>query len=296
MQVRHKNQEHDLLSKISPFIIGSVAGMIEVVCNHPMWVLKTVIQTKNNTAASPQTSLGLKSLFNPRLIYSGVLANALSMIPATGLRIGMNQTLRSTFSADPDNPTVIENLIFMSMAGISASFVCAPVDLVNTIKYKLKRQAILFPEQKIGTTFIAASAYLIKQQNGVQCLAYGLPATMLREATYTPFFLGMTPYVKLKVRHYVNNDTQATIASGVVTGITSSAITQPLDTIKTRQQDIQLNQVAKPSNWLSTAGKIYQEGGLSRFFAGGSWRMARIASAISIMTIVTDNLNNKFQK
>lgn len=299
MNIQPKALPHEaILIPLSPFIIGSAAGMVEVACNHPMWVIKTIVQTKRvptDPLPAVQNS-SLRNLLNPRLLYSGALANALSMIPATGLRIGMNQTLRQAWAKDVNHPTFVENLFFMSTAGVSASFVCGPVDLINTMKYKLKRQAMLSPKQKIRTGFIDAAVYLIKQQKGFQCLAHGLPATMLREATYTPFFLGMTPYVKAKVSPYVENDIKATITSGVVTGIIASTVTQPLDTIKTRQQDIHLDQTTKPESWIKTASKIYQEGGCSKYFVGGFWRMTRVASAISIMTLTADKMSNEWRK
>lgn len=292
-------RDSGLLVRMAPFVIGSTAGMIEVTCNHPMWIIKTLVQTnKYNSASLPpaEVKISIKDLANPRLLYSGVLSNALSMIPATGLRIGVNQSLIHFFSNDIQNPPFFQRLVFMSVAGVSAAFVCGPVDLVNLMKYKLKRQALVCPEQKIGTSFIAAAVYLIKKQNGYQCLTYGLPATMIREGTYTPFFLGMTPYVKSKLLKYSDNDLGATIVSGAITGIIASIVTQPLDTIKTAQQDVQLNQINKPKSWLSTADKIYKEGGWPSFFAGGVWRMARVVSAISVMTYVTDKMYSELNK
>ena len=55
-------------------ITGSVAGAVEVLVDHPLWTIKTRLQN------------GEPFSLKPSVLYTGILANAASMVPITAIK------------------------------------------------------------------------------------------------------------------------------------------------------------------------------------------------------------------
>ncbi len=249
-------------------ITGSVAGATEVLVDHPLWVIKTRIQS-----GDPFT-------FDHRTLYRGILPNAASMIPSTALQVGFNQGLQDILYKDKKEISNTQRLSSAFLAGVGSSLVSCPTERIMTYQ----------GQQKNG--FLEAGKKITKQ-GGYRSLLTGLPATAFREGMFAGSFLGVTPILKKQIQPFCPNESSASLAAGMSAGIGATISSQGFDTVKTIQQAANFN---KPVSFFGGLKDLYAKHGVYGFFKGGIPRGARVMSAVTIMGFVTDKMETKFKE
>lgn len=261
-QSRSDENQNEKLSVAQSLFSGSVAGALEVLANHPFWTIKTRVQKKEDFT------------LNPRVLYRGILASAASEVPITAIQLGLNRGLQLYAFGDQKDLSASQRLASAFTAGVGSAFISCPTEMVITAQGTLE------------SNFYTAGLQVF-QQRGFKGFYTSLPATGMREGLFTAFFLGVTPLVKTWLRPYSTNENSLHIFSGVISGVAATVVSQLFDTVKTDQQTVGLNQ---PVNFNSSVKKIYRESGVLGFFKGGLARGARVASAVTLMSWVTDSL------
>lgn len=260
-------EKHDRLTKepkrkptvSQSIVIGSVAGGVEVLADHPLWTIKTRLQQ------------GQPFTLNPSVLYCGMIPNIASMIPITALQVGLDAGARKwVFKDAPLSDKQRMGSAFL--AGVGSSFVSCPTEMVMT------RQGMA------ASTFYEAVDSLYRSE-GVRGFYRGLSATALREGGFTTFFLAGAPILKAKMKPYCSNEAVATLASGVGAGIGATMVSQAFDTIKTVQQTAKT-----PLQVTQAVTNIYSGQGVYGFFKGSIPRGTRVASAVTIMGAVKEKL------
>ena len=249
---------------VQSVITGSIAGAAEVSVGHPLWSIKTRLQSEQ-----PFT-------LNPAVLYRGILSNAASMMPITAIQVGLNrgiQTLVFKNEALSDWQRVASAFV----AGVGSALVSCPTEMVMTYQGKAK------------CGFSAAYQYLKQQGNAYFFI--GLPATAMREGMFTAFFLAITPIIKVNILPYCSYDSAASLGAGMSAGVCATLASQGIDTIKTMQQAADIK---KPVSVKDAIQKIYSTHGVHGFFKGGLARGTRVMSAVTIMGWVTEKLEAKF--
>ncbi len=247
-------------------IIGSGAGAIEVLVDHPLWSIKTRMQC------------GYSFTLNPRLLYLGIIPNVASMTPITGIQVGLDCWFQHAFFKDRKELSCVERIGSAFVAGMGSSFASCPTELVMTA------------QKKTGSGFCMAGDYLVSN-HGWRSLFRGLPATMMREGIFTAFFLAGTPMIKAIAQPYFAKDYTASLIAGMGSGFCATIVSQSADTLKTIQQ------AADPQSPLSLRGAaktLYENKGLFGFFKGGIPRGARVMSAVTIMGFLTEKMEAFF--
>ncbi len=249
-------------------LTGSMAGMLEVLVNHPLWTIKTRKQSH------------LPFTLNPTLLYRGILPNAISEVPITALQLGLNRGFQKYVFHDADQLSTVQRLSAAFTAGIGSSFISCPTEMVMTY------------QGKIGGSFYPAAKQIVNLSSFWH-LYTALPATIMREGLFTAFFLGVTTVVKAKIRPYCNQDEIAALGAGISSGVTAAVLSQGFDTVKTQQQSAELKQSL---NFIKATQKIYSEYGGLGFFKGGLARGVRVVSAVTLMSYTTDTLDVAFKR
>ena len=249
-------------------ITGSIAGAVEVVVNHPLWSIKTRMQC------------GDPFSLNLRLLYRGILPNAASMIPITGLQVGLDRFFQQIFFKEVNTLTHTQGIISAFVAGVGSAPLCCGAEMILT------------HQKKIGGSFYNAATYLLTHCGG-RSLFTGLPATMIREGVFTAFFLAGTPLLNLMVKPYFSNDYVASLLAGVGSGVSATLLSQGADTLKTIQQG---GDPQQPISLQRVARELYAKQGGYGFFKGGMPRGARVTSAVIVMSFVTEHLETLFQQ
>lgn len=272
-QIHPDKTENQCSSRNSPrgtvaqsIVIGSVAGAAEVLVNHPLWSIKTRIQC------------GDTFTLNPSMLYRGILANTVSMVPITALQVGLNRGIQNFFFNNTTELYNYQRITCAFVAGVGASGVSCSTEMIMTY------------QGQTGASFYAAANQLIKQ-NGWRCLLTGLPATAIREGLFTSFFLAGTPILKTKIQPYFTNDYVATLAAGIGAGVGATLASQGVDTLKTNQQTAR---VIRPVGLKEAAKKLYVTNGIQGFFKGGVPRGGRVVSAVTLMGLVNEKMEALF--
>src|SRR5437870_758977 len=107
MPAQEKKQKVTVVQSV---LIGSVAGAIEVLVNHPLWTIKTRMQR------------GFSFTFNPYLLYRGILPNAASMMPITAMQTGLDRCFQNAFFKDARELTNSQKVVSAFVAGVGSAF------------------------------------------------------------------------------------------------------------------------------------------------------------------------------
>lgn len=263
MSQTRQEQTSSSMAVMKGLIYGSAAGATEVLADHPFWTMKT------------RSQQGKPFTLNYRVLYQGLVPNMMSMMPITAAQFGVNAAFKSLVFGETMTPS--QTMMAAVMAGVVAAGIAGPTERVMTY-------------QKAGVSFTKTAAAMIKQ-GGYRTLAAGLAATAIRDGGFTAGIFAGADIVKAQIKDYCPGDRSATIAGSVGAGVVAALVTQAFDTMKTQQQS------ASPSEPVSMPAafrKIHSKHGVSGFFKGTFARTARVASGVTIMNLVREEMQKRF--
>lgn len=259
-------QEKSKTTVAQSLITGSVAGAMEVLVDHPLWTIKTRLQN------------GEPFSLKPSVLYTGILANAASMVPITAIQVGLNTAIQNVFFKD--GLTDRQRMASAFISGAGSSLVSCPTEMVMLHQGRMK------------TCFSSAANHIV-QQGGYRALFTGMTGTGARDGLFTMSFLALTPILKGYLKPYCKDDAATSIAAGVSAGVLATVPSQVFDTLKTRQQK---EVSSKPMGFREAAKHLYATGGMHSFFKGGLPRALRVVSAVTIISGVNAAMEEKFSE
>ncbi|MBS0289838.1 MAG: hypothetical protein JSS07_07395 [Proteobacteria bacterium] len=237
---------------------GSVAGMFEVMFNHPLWTLKTRYQNE----IIPKSQ---KFTLDPTILYRGTIPEMLSMAPITAIQVTIVETLKAAFHRNSNPPSYFQEVVYNGIGGAISAIVGSPTEL--GMSHQTKEQGFFETLQKIY------------EKEGSKGLRKGLVGTAGRDTIYTAGYGVFCPYLQTLFSYYMSKN-KAKIVGGVTAGLGVAVLTQPLDTMKTMQQ----TGVSLPMYTL--AKKILKDEGIEGFYKGSIPRAARVTSGVIIINEV----------
>lgn len=181
-----QSRESSMYEMMKYMAIGSIAGATEVMIDHPLWTIKTLIQKKKEPVK-----------LDPRILYRGIIPNMVSTVPIYALQFGANSAMKS----------IVDNQYAAAvMSGACTAFIACPIEMIMT------------HQGDTGASF-AATYKKITYKYGVKELYHGLSATMFRDGIFTlAMFSG-----KSILRPYIPNDTVATITAGMIAAVVTQS-------------------------------------------------------------------------
>ena len=147
---------------------------------------------------------------------------------------------------------------------------------------------MVMTHMSMGKNFFTTAKNLINA-GGVGRLYSGFAMTAMRDGWFGVGFMAAPAALEPIVRPYVKYDGQANLLSKVVAGVGAAVVSQAFDTVKTVQQTAE-----KGQGIYAAVKKPYTEHGMFGYFKGGLPRGARVASAVCIMSFVSENMNTFF--
>lgn len=262
---QNKPQKSTLRSLFDVIVGGAAAGAAEVSADHPLWVLKTRYQD----ASIPKNQ---KFTLDPRILYRGYFPNMFSMAPITAMQVAVAQGLRSLFHTNK-SPSEMQEAAYAAAGGAAAAVIAGPTEF-------------LMSQQTKERGFFGTFLHNVRQQ-GWRGLVPGMAGTAVRDAKFTMGYAYLSPKLKEAFQEHMSEGA-ATIAAGACAGLPVAVLSQPWDTIKTRQQT-----GPKPTTpmW-ELAKKIVAEEGVNGLYKGSGWRMGRVGAAVMIMSEVNERVKN----
>ncbi|CAH0486425.1 unnamed protein product [Peronospora farinosa] len=265
------SERAERLSGLQNGLVGSVAGMIEVVLQQPTVAMKNAVQQ------------GRPIQWSPWALYRGVGVSLASIAPVTALQFAVNGRLLRCLTTSGRAPSDQTKLLCGILSGISSAAVSAPAELIMTLQQN--------NEKSFGATLKD-----VARAHGVMRLLRGFTATAVREAVWCAGYLALAPVLTRETHKlcpatfgHVDNATKsqramASIAGCIAAGLITVVATQPVDTVKTVMQGeaMTLPSGHAPST-LARVTSIYRKGGLPRFYRGIVPRGCRLIGAVFIL-------------
>ncbi|CAI5725917.1 unnamed protein product [Peronospora destructor] len=265
------SERAERLSGLQNGVVGSIAGMIEVVLQQPTVAVKNAVQQ------------GRPIQWSSRALYRGVGVSLVSIAPVTALQFAVNGRLLRGLTTSGAAPSDQTKLLCGILSGFSSAVVSGPADLVMTL------------QQNNGKSF-GSTVKDVARAHGVMRLLRGFTATAVRDSVWCAGYLALGPVLARETHTlspatfgHVDTATKsqralASVVGCIAAGLIIVVATQPVDTVKTVMQGeaMTLPSGHVPST-LASVTSIYRKGGLPRFYRGIVPRGCRLIGAVFIL-------------
>lgn len=256
------------LNNFENALIGMIAGVVEVCCLQPLNYAKNMIQ-QNKTLT-----------FHPSKVYRGLGANCINMGSCTMVQFSIGGEARKYMQSDPKlKLQPHQEMACAISAGFISAIIGSPLEL------------IMIQQQNYGgNTTHTIKRILQKPVN----ITRGYLGTAMREGLWTCGYLSIPTIIKSELitnfPDLFDSQSKARIPASLLGALFSCYLTQPFDVIKTCMQgDIKKHVYG---DFISTVIKLYNEGRLSGFYRGCTWRYGRMVLAIGILDYLQEILGH----
>jgi len=249
-------------------VIGGATGTIEVLATQPFLYGKNKLQQGQSLKEIiKEVSLHF------RMLYRGCGISIVNMAPTTAIQITTHRALHTLFSDDD----LISSTLCSFASGTVSALASTPTELV-----------ILHQQNNGQSAYQTVRKIVATQPYSV--LYRGVTPKAFREGLFTIGFFSLYPSIKNQVHaHVIDNNAAAVFIAGASTGLFTSVISHPFDTISTiMQADYERK---NSTTMLQTAQHIHKKHGYRGFSKGATLRSLNIALSIPIMTQAQQTLN-----
>ncbi|GAA6230355.1 solute carrier family 25 member 38-B-like isoform X2 [Lates japonicus] len=254
---------------LKAFMCGSLSGTCSTLLFQPLDLVKTRLQTLQNSAKPGAPKVGMFTVFvnvirteNFFSLWKGVSPSFVRCIPGVGIYFSTFYSLKQHFLLDRA-PNAGEAVLLGAGARAVAGVCMLPFTVIKT----------RFESGCYNYVSVAGALKSVYETEGIRALFSGLTATLLRDAPFSGIYVMFYSQTKRALPQEVTLSAYAPLVNfscGVVAGVMASLVTQPADVVKTHIQ-------VSPSHW-STADAvryIYREHGMAGFFRGAVPRSLR---------------------
>mmetsp|Transcript_25637 Transcript_25637/g.40246 ORF Transcript_25637/g.40246 Transcript_25637/m.40246 type:complete len:267 (+) Transcript_25637:137-937(+) len=245
------------LNELQNATVGMTVGVIEVLCLQPFNYCKNMIQQGQPLSA------------DPRILYRGVMANAVNMGSCTMIQFAVGGSLKKLIVGEEKRTLkTYEEMGAGITAGVISALVGSPLELV------------MIQQQRKGGGSLETCKSIANPNNFFR----GFLGAAVREGLWTCGYLSIPPIVRRNLREMYpdkfDTDNKARVPAALLGGLFACYLTQPFDTIKTCMQgDIE----RKTYGTFTQAAKKISEDGLTAFYRGATFRYGRMVCAVFMM-------------
>jgi len=245
------------LNELQNATVGMTVGVIEVLCLQPFNYCKNMMQQGQPLSA------------DPRVLYRGVMANAVNMGSCTMIQFAVGGSLKKLVSGEEQRTLKMhEEMGTGIVAGVTSALVGSPLEL------------IMIQQQRTGKGSLETFKSIANPNNFFR----GFLGAAVREGLWTCGYLSIPPIVRRNLREMYpdkfDTDNKARVPAALLGGLFACYLTQPFDTVKTCMQgDIKRKTYG---TFTQTAKKI-SEDGFTAFYRGATFRYGRMVCAVFMM-------------
>lgn len=238
--------------------LGVLAGGIEVCINQPQLYFKNARQQN------------IPLTMNPRTLYRGLGISAMNMGGLTGVQFWLSGFFQKmALGGESRKLKMSEEIGAGFLGGFISGLPCCVWEL------------LMIQQQRFGGSLVSTPGRIMALQ-GPKVFLRGLSTASGREGVFTMGYLGIAPVVqRTLIEDYGFGTFQGGFMGAAIAGVFASAVTHPMDTIKTCMQgDVE---GVKYTTVTETYKTIASEEGSKAFFKGFGWRVSRMICAMFII-------------
>lgn len=241
-------------------LIGALIGITEATVNHPLWVIKTLVQQNQ------------RIIWRPSVLYRGFGVHIVSSVPLDICQVAVSRVFyERVFCQDWD--ITQRRIVSGFIGGAFSSLISAPSEMVMTW-------------QQTGDSGEVATRKIIAS-GGVKRVFAGLIPAAARDGIFCCGVFAGVPLISRELEGRGVSSSVSDLAAGILSGFLAAIFSQPPDVIKTHMQSS-----TKPIRLGDSVLSIYKESGIIGFGSGFGLRVGRVISAVMIL----GNMNKKLEK
>ncbi|XP_011406045.2 PREDICTED: kidney mitochondrial carrier protein 1-like [Amphimedon queenslandica] len=155
------------------------------------------------------------------------------------------------------------------LASLTAEIGTFPIDTAKT-RLQVQGQVSDATCSEIRYRGMVHALYRVFREEGFRALYHGLPAGLLRQASYGTMKIGLYHYFKTRLALYANGTETLymNIISGISAGAIAAAIANPTDVLKVRMQAATSIEYQRRQNVFLAFIKLYQSEGVKGLYRG----------------------------
>lgn len=282
--------------RIAPWYFGGLASMTAATFTHPLDLLKVLLQTPGKQSASlPMTTINIIKTQGILALYNGLTASWLRQATYSTTRFGIYETAKKMMSGGTGSASDVpfyQRTILAGVSGAAGGFVGTPGDLINV---RMQNDIKLPMHQRRNYKHAIDGLFQIVKHEGFKSLFNGASTATSRAVLVTIGQLGCYDQFKLLLLTYMPSVFEDNLTThftcSFLAGSTATAITQPLDVMKTRMMN------AKPGEYTSVghcALTIHKASGIGGFFKGFVPAFVRLGPHTILMFIFLEQYRQRF--
>ncbi|XP_062853398.1 mitochondrial glycine transporter B isoform X1 [Trichomycterus rosablanca] len=255
---------------LKAFMCGSLSGTCSTLLFQPLDLVKTRLQTLQNSVRPGSPKVGMLRVFvtvvrTEKLLglWKGVSPSFMRCIPGVGIYFSTFYSLKQHFF-ELKAPGAFESVLLGAAARCVAGVTMLPFTVIKT----------RFESGHYKYLSVWGALRSVCETEGPRALYSGLTATLLRDAPFSGIYVMIYSQSKRALPHELSSSGLAPLLNfscGVFAGILASLVTQPADVVKTHMQ-------VNPTCYSRTRDAvrfIYTEHGVGGFFRGAVPRSLR---------------------
>uniref|UniRef100_A0AAZ3RW54 Mitochondrial glycine transporter n=1 Tax=Oncorhynchus tshawytscha TaxID=74940 RepID=A0AAZ3RW54_ONCTS len=255
---------------LKAFMCGSLSGTCSTLLFQPLDLVKTRLQTLQNTMKPGAPKVGMMTVLIQVIrtesflgLWKGVSPSFVRCIPGVGIYFSTFYSLKQHYFQEGRAPNAGEAVLLGAGARAVAGVCMLPVTVIKT----------RFESGRYNYVSVLGALKSVCETEGPRALFSGLTATMLRDAPFSGIYVMFYSQAKRSLPPEVSSSPYAPLGNfgcGVMAGVLASVVTQPADVVKTHIQ-------VSPAHWTTKDAirYIYTEHGLRGFFRGAVPRSLR---------------------
>lgn len=245
-------QGNDTLAGTRPVVhrwyLGGLASAAAAACTHPLDLLKVHLQTQQEGRRG-FISMGERVLRTQgiRGLYNGLTASLTRQLTYSTTRFGVYEVLkRQLLPADGSSLPFYHKIIMGATGGFFGGIVGSPFDAINV---RMQNDMKLPPHLRRNYKHVVNGVIRISTEEGPLCLWNGSSMVISRAVLMTLSQIAFYEQAKqiLLSTGYFRDNTTTHFSSSFIAAVVATALTQPVDVMKTRLQN------AKPGEFSSLA-------------------------------------------
>lgn len=282
-------------SRVPRWYFGGLASAGAACITHPLDTMKVYYQTSGQLPGSQglvATTCRVIKTNGFLALYNGLSASILRQLTYSTTRFGIYEVSKQKLGAENESILPLYTRVGLAaISGAAGGFVGVPADVVNV---RMQNDIKLPKDLKRNYANAFQGLYIIAKEEGIPAMFQGATMAIARAVLMSIGQLAMYDQYKYLFMTYLNmkgDEVKTHVTSSIFTSITCTALTQPLDVLKTRM----MNASGEGKQTIKEATQdVYRCAGPIGFYKGFCPALIRLVPHTILVFIFYEQLRMRF--